>query len=131
MAYAKESVSFKASSLDFLYFYNADLDTGYTATTTQANERVLPCKISCSHCRSPVADETPNALLVFATLFGFGMEDGEDGSLSQIPRRFRPTCHLFYRERCIDIPDHKTKWEGRRKASRRWTDRGRSRSHSR
>ena len=28
----------------------------------------------------------------------------------QIPDAFRPSCHIFYEQRCVDIKDGKKKW---------------------
>ena len=43
--------------------------------------------------------------LAFPTLFDFGAPP-------QVPRAFRPTCHIFYGMRVIDIDDELPKWSG-------------------
>ena len=66
-----------------LYFYSDSLDQGWD--TREAQDRVLPVKVSCSHCRTPIADEGRHMWLAFATLFGFTIEGGDGG----IPESFR------------------------------------------
>ena len=106
----KHRVSFPdRSSLNHLYFYSSEHDRGWDAQ--QANERILPTKVSCSHCRTPIADEGRNMWLAFATLFNFQ-------NISKIPIKFKHTCHLFYGQRCIDIPDDKPKWTAHKNHSK-------------
>jgi len=99
----------------YLYFYSASLDKGWT--NRNAHKRQAPLKVSCTHCRSPVGDESEHMWLAFCPLFGFSKEETPGG----VPKAFQHSCHLFYQQRCIDIPDKKEKWEGLRKTSRRWT----------
>ncbi len=80
----------------------------------EADERRLPGKVSCSHCRTPIADEGRNMWLAFATLFGFTVEAG-------IPKGFQHSCHLFYRQRCIDMGDDAVKWQGHKNKSNQWS----------
>lgn len=103
------------SSLDYLYFYSSELDRGWDSD--HAADRVLPCKVSCSHCRAPVADEGRNMWLAFATLFQFE-------SVNRIPPAFRHACHLFYGQRCINIRDDRAKWVGHKNRSPKWDDDG-------
>ena len=107
----KHNVRFHPNSLNYLYFYSSELDRGWESS--QADERQLPVKVSCSHCRTPIADEGRNMWLAFSTLFGFTTETG-------IPEAFQHSCHLFYRQRCIDLDDDKTKWEAHKNKSRQW-----------
>jgi len=109
--FSKDKVRFEPSSLDHLYFYNSEVDQGWESTTAQHRE--LPVKVSCSHCRSPMADEGRNMWLAYSTQFGFTVERG-------IPESFRHSCHLFYKQRCVDLDDDKTKWEGHRNQSREY-----------
>jgi len=113
--FEKSSIQFHdRASLDYLYFYNSTLDRGWDSM--QAAQRILPCKVSCSHCRTPVADEGRNMWLAFATLFQFE-------SIDHIPPAFRHSCHLFYGQRCIDMADDdKTKWAAHKNHSPRWDD---------
>src|SRR5262245_54614013 len=67
--------------------------------------RVPPCKVSCALCGTPVADEGRRMWLAFPTLFEFGAKD-------EIPEAFRPTCHIFYAQRVVDVDDGLPKWSG-------------------
>jgi hypothetical protein len=128
--FSKDSVRFpsstsSSSSLDHLYFYSSELDQGWTSRV--ANDRVLPCKVSCAHCRTPVADEGRHMWLAFNTLFGFTIEpqqgaSSSSSSSSSIPDAFRHSDHLFYQQRCIDINDDKMKWQGHRNKSPEWKE---------
>lgn len=40
--------------------------------------------------------------MAFPTLFQFPAR--------QVPDAFKPSCHIFYEQRCVDIRDDKTKW---------------------
>jgi hypothetical protein len=75
-------------------FYNSELGEW---------TRVLPCKVSCGNCGTPIADEGRTMWLAFPTLFHF----------DQIPDSFRPSCHIFYGSRVLDnIKDDIPKWSG-------------------
>ena len=82
--------------LDALYFYNSERDT---------TGRDLPCKLSCRHCRSPIADEGRRMFLAFGPLFDFGAPPA-------VPPAFEPTCHIFYGSRVIDVDDGRPKFSG-------------------
>ena len=92
--------------VDRLFFYNAE--TGIAG-------RVLPCKLSCTECRSPIADEGRRMLLAFGPLFDFG-------SPPRVPRSFEPTCHIFYGQRVIDVRDDKPKYLGHKRVSPLWEE---------
>ena len=79
-----------------IFFYNAD--------TGEAGH-VLPCKLSCSQCHSPIADEGRRMFLAFGPLFDFG-------SPPQLPLSFEPTCHIFYGQRVIEVNDGRPKYLG-------------------
>ena len=124
--FQKENIKFDdPSALQWLYFYNSELDTGWTAD--QADERVLPVKVTCAHCRTPIADEGRHMWLAYCTLFGFTVQGGG------IPPGFRHSCHLFYSQRCIDLhclPENEAevkKWVGHRNKSPEWTEESDSR----
>ena len=74
--------------------------------------RVPPCKVSCALCGTPVADEGRRMWLAFPTLFEFG-------AAGEIPEAFRPTCHIFYGQRVVDVDDDLPKWSGHKNASER------------
>lgn len=81
----------------------------YSSTHGRA-ERILPCKVACSLCATPIADEGRNMWLAFPTLFDFGEP-------ALVPSSFRPSCHIFYGSRVADIQDGLPKWAGHRNAS--------------
>jgi len=74
--------------------------------------RELPCKVSCALCGTPIADEGRRMWLAFPTLFEFAATD-------EIPEAFRPTCHIFYGQRVVDVDDGLPKWSGHKNASER------------
>lgn len=87
--------------IEHLRFYSAVLDRP---------ERVSPCKVSCALCGTPIADEGRRMWLAFPTLFDFGAK-------GQVPEAFRPTCHIFYGQRVVDVDDGLPKWSGHKNAS--------------
>jgi hypothetical protein len=126
--FSSSSSSSSTSSLHHLYFYSSELDQGWTSR--EAENRILPCKVSWAHCRTPVADEGRHMWLAFNTLFGFTIEEQlqqqQDTPIRSksgiIPDAFRHSDHLFYQQRCIDINDDKTKWQGHRNKSPQWKE---------
>lgn len=91
----KGDVRFTAG-LEHLRFYNA---------SGREQDRTLPCKVACRLCATPIADEGRNMWLAFPALFEFG-------SPSRIPAAFKPSCHIFYATRVIDVEDDLPKWPG-------------------
>ena len=91
----KHDVRF-TGGLQSLRFYNGALDR---------QERILPCKVACLGCGTLIADEGRNMWLAFPTLFDFGVPP-------RVPDVFRPTCHIFYAMRVVDIVDDLPKWSG-------------------
>jgi len=91
----KRDVRFVAG-VENLRFYNSELNR---------QERLLPCKVSCALCGTPIADEGRNMWLAFPTLFNFGVPP-------RVPEAFRPTCHIFYGMRVMEIDDGLPKWSG-------------------
>ena len=98
----KRDVRFSAG-IDHLRFFNGALNRP---------ERILPCKVSCGLCGTPIADEGRNMWLAFPSLFDFGTS-------LQIPQAFRPTCHIFYASRVLDMNDGLPKWAGHSGSSER------------
>ncbi len=96
----KRDVRFTAG-VSHLRFYN---------TTLNRSERSLPCKVSCALCGTPIADEGRNMWLAFPTLFDFGTPP-------RVPAAFRPSCHIFYGARVIDVVDGLPKWSGHKDQS--------------
>ena len=84
-----------------LHFYNSELNQ---------HARILPCKVSCELCGTLIADEGRNMWLAFPSLFDFG-------GASAVPTPFKPTCHIFYSARVIDINDDLPKWSGHKNHS--------------
>ena len=87
--------------IEHLHFYNGELNK---------QERILPCKVSCGLCGTLIADEGRNMWLAFPSLFDFG-------NVSTVPEKFKPTCHIFYGVRIIDIDDGLPKWLGHKNKS--------------
>ncbi len=98
----KRHVRFGAG-IDALRFFNAERNRA---------ERILPCKVSCGRCGTLIADEGRRMWLAFPALFDFGTPP-------QVPDAFRPTCHIFYANRVIEIEDGLPKWSGHKDASAR------------
>lgn len=92
--FRKTSILF-TKGIEQLEFYN---------TANGRKDHQLPSKVLCSICHSPLADEGRNMFLAFPTAFRF--EHGE------VPASFRPSCHIFYGSRVVDIPDGAPKFEG-------------------
>ena len=90
--FKKDALRF-VKGVDSLMFYDS-------ANSTEQHN--LPCKVSCSKCHSPLADEGRNMWMAFPTQFKFDS--------NKAPQAFHGDCHIFYKSRCIDIKDGKTKW---------------------
>ncbi len=88
---------------EHLRFYNAQAGR---------HERILPCKVSCRLCDTLIADEGRRMWLAFPTLFDFGIPP-------DVPAAFRPSCHIFYGVRVMDIDDGLPKWAGHKDKSER------------
>eukprot|EP00996_Jenningsia_fusiforme_P003534 NODE_4331_length_826_cov_24.731017_g4003_i0.p3 GENE.NODE_4331_length_826_cov_24.731017_g4003_i0~~NODE_4331_length_826_cov_24.731017_g4003_i0.p3 ORF type:complete len:190 (-),score=20.92 NODE_4331_length_826_cov_24.731017_g4003_i0:227-796(-) len=96
--FKKQDVRF-VRGVEALEFFNSEIG---------CSERVPPCKLTCGRCHAPLADEGRRMFLAFGTLFNF--EEMSDGN-GQIPQSFRPTCHIFYGSRVVDINDSLPKYE--------------------
>jgi len=96
----KQHVRFTAG-LDQLRFFNSEKGV---------NERILPCKVSCNQCGTPIADEGRRMWLAFPTLFDFGLG-------AETPESFKPSCHIFYRQRVAEIDDNLPKWSAHKNHS--------------
>jgi hypothetical protein len=88
--------------VEHLHFYNS---------VVSRRERLLPCKVACALCGTPIADEGRNMWLAFPTLFDFGMPP-------RVPPAFRPSCHIFYGMRVMDVLDELPKWSGHEEESK-------------
>lgn len=96
----KHDVRFIAG-VEHLRFYNSTLNRP---------ERTLPCKVACALCGTLIADEGRAMWLAFPTLFDFGEPP-------QVPDTFRPTSHIFYGSRVLEIDDGLPKWSGHKNTS--------------
>jgi hypothetical protein len=90
--------------IEDLHFYQAE---------SRRSGHGLPCKLSCSRCRSPLADEGRRMFLAFGPLFDFGFPP-------RIPPAFEPRCHIFYGARVIDVHDGRPKYLGHAGSSPLW-----------
>ena len=86
-----------------LRFFNGEQDL---------QERILPCKLSCACCGTPIADEGRRMWLAFPSLFDFGPR-------TEVPDSFKPSCHIFYAMRVADVRDDLPKWSGHKNHSPR------------
>jgi hypothetical protein len=68
--------------------------------------------VSCRHCGAPIADEGRTMWLGFPPLFDFGTPPA-------VPEAFKPTCHIFYAARVLDMDDGLPKWAGHAEGSER------------
>lgn len=57
----------------------------------------VPCKVSCDNCRSPLFDEGRNTVLAYPGSFHFKQ--------GLVPHDFKPTAHIFYAQRVMEVPD--------------------------
>ena len=96
----KRNVRF-ITGLKHLRFFNSE---------QYRHERILPCKITCSRCGTPIADEGRRMWLAFPALFDFGR-------LAGAPDSFKPTCHIFYGMRVVDVRDDLPRWSGHKNHS--------------
>jgi hypothetical protein len=96
----KRHVRFTAG-LEDLVFYNSEQNR---------SGRILPCKVHCGKCGTPIADEGRKMWLAFPSLFDFGYP-------AEVPEPFKPTCHLFYGSRVIEIQNDLPKWSGHKNHS--------------
>lgn len=72
--------------LDSLKFYN---------NVENICEHILPCKVSCKHCGTPLADEGRRMWLAFPQTFK------EFRASETIRQKLKPSCHIFYGQRTI------------------------------
>jgi len=94
------------AGLGALRFFNSE---------SNLRKRQLPCKVTCGLCGTMIADEGRNMWLAFPTLFDFGAPP-------VVPDAFKPTCHIFYGARVMDVTDALPKWSGHKGSSTRLRD---------
>jgi hypothetical protein len=97
------AVIFHKSDINFTHGHH---DLGWYDPSNKDISHHLPCKVSCSYCRTPIMDEGRNMILLFPTLIeGIQTPKGRAA--------FAATCHMFYNERVVDfVGDGAVKWEG-------------------
>ena len=98
--FEKHQVRF-SQGMEHLQFYSSEHGR---------HERILPCKVSCAQCGTPIADEGRNMWLAFPPLFDFGTPP-------KVPDTFKPTCHIFYAMRVVEMNDDLPKWSGHKNSS--------------
>lgn len=87
-------------------FTNGVHDLGWYDPTNKSTTHHLPCKVQCSFCRTPIMDEGRNMILLFPTLL-------EGINTKEAREIFKPTCHMFYKQRVVDFTDDGiVKWAG-------------------
>jgi len=101
--FPKTSVRLVKNENDSLHFFS-------TGIKTRDSMHHVPCKVSCDTCRSSLFDEGRNTVLAYPSAFNF--EGGK------VPLDFQPTCHIFYAQRVMEIPDGIPKWEGHKGTSK-------------
>lgn len=103
--FRKVDVKFTKGLDDLAFYYAPDRSTNH----------LLPCKVSCGHCRAPLMDEGNNILMLFPTNINFTdspKREGYRGRTADEKRSlFAPQCHIFYGSRVCDIPDGKPKFK--------------------
>lgn len=90
----KENINFTHGHHDLTWYDSQEKTTRHK----------LPCKVSCEYCHTPIMDEGRKMILLFPSLINFKSADDR--------RKFAPSCHMFYGQRLVDIPDGKPKWTG-------------------
>ncbi|KAH6604498.1 hypothetical protein Trco_006205 [Trichoderma cornu-damae] len=105
------SQPFSALSAVFSVFQKSDVafqkgaeNLRFYSSSAKSPDHELPCKVSCSHCGTPIMDEGRNMALLFPTLLLFPNAAQR--------KNFDVQCHIFYPQRVLDLPDGKPKWAG-------------------
>lgn len=92
-------------------------DLSWYDPSERSTRHKLPCKVSCSYCRTPIMDEGRRMILLFPGLIeGINTPEGRQA--------FEAECHMFYGRRVVDVKDGKDKWEGLAGDSRRMDQEG-------
>ncbi|KAJ6107135.1 hypothetical protein N7523_008458 [Penicillium sp. IBT 18751x] len=109
-------------------FHKDDIsfDQGYSglsfySSAENSSDYHTPTKVACAYCRSPLMDEGRNTVLLFPSSIDFEGSFDEQRSHRE---SFKPTSHIFYGQRVMDIPDGLTKWSGMDEKSQRLDDHG-------
>jgi hypothetical protein len=97
----KHDILFTKDSIENITFFNSE---------SMQSTHVLPCKLACKNCRGLIADEGRRMMLLFPTVFNFDR--------NRIPESFKPTCHIFYGQRVVDVRDGVPKFDGHKDQSK-------------
>ncbi|KAI5780801.1 Mss4-like protein [Geopyxis carbonaria] len=92
-----------------VHFTSGEHELIYWNPEEKSQEYILPCKISCKNCRTPIMDEGRNMLLLYPTLVHF--------TNVKHKRMFYPSCHIFYSRRAVDFRDGLPKWSKHKDSS--------------
>ncbi|KAI5116967.1 hypothetical protein M0805_002169 [Coniferiporia weirii] len=96
----KDAVLFTEGQKELLFYNSSDKATAHK----------LPCKVYCSKCRAPLADEGRNMMLMFPSAIHF-----EDGVIpEECLELWRRTHHMFYGSRIADVLDGIPKYLGKK-----------------
>lgn len=81
----------------------------FFSTQERHSDHSAPCKVSCRNCGSHLLDEGRTMVMAYPPSFGFKDQ--------QIPDAFAPSCHIFYKNRVINVDDGVPKWSGHKDKS--------------
>ncbi|KAI5293465.1 hypothetical protein KEM52_005512 [Ascosphaera acerosa] len=74
-------------------------------TATREPARILPCKVSCALCLSPIMDEGRRMCMLLPSTVDF---EGKQAKRAL----FEPSCHIEYDGRSVEIRDGRPKYAG-------------------
>ncbi|KAI5288666.1 hypothetical protein KEM54_005026 [Ascosphaera aggregata] len=86
-------------------FINGTKNLRFYNTKEHVTEHLLPCKVFCSTCLSPLMDEGRHMCMLLPSTIDFS-EKEKDRPV------FTPTSHILYGERSVEIRDGRPKFSG-------------------
>ncbi|PMD37603.1 hypothetical protein L207DRAFT_545837 [Hyaloscypha variabilis F] len=92
---------FEKEDINFTHGHH---ELGWYESGEKTTRHKLPCKVSCAYCRTPIMDEGRNMILLFPGMIKWKSVEER--------KKFMPSCHMFYEQRVVDIPDGLPKWSG-------------------
>ncbi|KAJ5536013.1 hypothetical protein N7513_009199 [Penicillium frequentans] len=90
-----------------LSFAKGSSGLSFFSSSLNSQKYDMPTKVSCSFCHTLIMDEGRNTCLLYPQLIQF--EGTADERRKQL-ELFKPTCHIFYKQRMFDMPDGLPKW---------------------
>ncbi|KAJ5165652.1 Glutathione-dependent formaldehyde-activating enzyme/centromere protein V [Penicillium coprophilum] len=105
----KHDMSFTSGTRNLVFY----------SSTHQTQKHMLPTKVSCANCRTPIMDEGRNMCLIFPELIEIEGSTKEQREKREV---FKPTCHIFYESRMLDFHDGLPKWSGMENSSDQMDD---------